>query len=79
MLDEHNRKEFKIQSQFKKHFGITLDEANRIARENKRLSDELYYLRCLLNGLDIHTCSPVKLSDEEIKNIQDRINKLNNQ
>jgi len=79
MINDYAKSKFEIEKQFKKQFGITLDEANRIARENKRMSDELYYLRCLLNGLDIHTCSPVKLSDEEIKNIQDRINKLNNQ
>lgn len=76
MINEYAKSKFEIEKQFKKDFGMTLDEANRKTQEKKKQSDELYYLRCLLNGLDIHTCSPVTLSDEQTQQIEQRINKL---
>lgn len=78
MITEHNKTQFDIQRQFKKDFGFTLEQAEKIAADRRRDSDEVYYLNCLLGGLDIKTSNSVNLSEDEKKIIKDRLIKINN-
>lgn len=76
MLSNLNKSQYEIAVQFKKDFGITLEEAEKIAQQRKSASDERFYLGCLLGGLDIKTSESVCLSEEEKQAINERLNNI---
>jgi hypothetical protein len=78
LIAKESRKVFEIEKQFKKDFGMTLSEAEAINEKRKKESNELYYLRCLLNGLDITTHTPANPTEEERERISKRIDDLIN-
>tara|TARA_R110000751_G_scaffold73408_2_gene148462 strand:+ start:1651 stop:1923 length:273 start_codon:yes stop_codon:yes gene_type:complete len=78
LLEEKSKDTFKIHKQFKADFGMTLDEADNILVKMKSDSDELYHLRCLLNGVDTHNYEKPSLTDKEKELIAIRIEELTN-
>lgn len=76
LLLEESKKVFEIEKQFKKDFGMTLSEAEAINVKRKKESGELYYLRCLLNGLDLTTQEASSNTEEEMARISKRIEDL---
>ena len=74
MIDHEKR--FEIEKQFKKDFGFTIDHACDIHRQKKADSNEIFHLRCLLNGFDEGTNEPITLDDETKARVFDRLNEL---
>jgi len=75
-LLKESRKVFEIEKQFKKDFGMTLSEATAINEKRKKESNELYYLSCLLNGIDMTTGEVANPTEEERERISRRIKDL---
>lgn len=69
---------FEAEKQFKKDFGITINEAERKLRKRKSASDEIFSLKLYLNGFDIVTGQKVDVmpSKEEVAEIEKRITEL---
>ena len=76
MIKFDHSEQLKIEKQFKKDFGFTLDEAYRKHESKKEINNEIFHLRCLLNGFDESTNEPVILSDEIKQQINNKLNKL---
>lgn len=55
--------QLEIERQFKKDFGMTLDEATRKHNQNKKNSDEIYALKMALNGVDVVTGGKINMSE----------------
>lgn len=67
---------FEAQLQFKKDFGMTIQQAEEISRNRIKASDEIFSLKLYLNGLDAVTGENVNPSENERKEIEERIEKL---
>ena len=76
LLRQKAKDTFQIHKQFKADFGMTLDEADNILAKMKSDSEELYHLRCLLNGVNTHNYEKPSLTDEEKELIKIRIEEL---
>ncbi len=79
MLDKYNemaKSQFKIESEFKKEFGYTIDEGYKKLESMRAVSEEVYFLKCLLNGLNVHSGEVVNVSDEDRINIEKRLSEI---
>ena len=65
-----------IEKQFKKDIGMTISNAEIKLRDIKRNSNEIFNLRCSLNGFCSVTNEKITLSNDEIKIVQSRIDEL---
>ena len=72
---EH-RKLFEIEKKFKKDFGMTLNQAININKDRIKASNEIYHLKCLLNGLDTTTGLAADLSPEDRMIVLDRLEEI---
>ena len=66
----------KIEKQFKNDMGFSIAEAEIKLRKIKRDNNELYNLRCSLNGFCSETNEKITLDNDLKKVIQARINEL---
>ncbi len=74
--DEMANNQFLIEKQFKKDFGFTIADAERKIQAFKDKNREIYTLRCLLNGYDIESSSPIETNEEQRASIEKRLNEL---
>ena len=68
--------DMKSQKGFKNDFGFGISEAEIKLRDIKQNNEELWALRCTINGFCSQTNEKIKLSDEDKKVIQQRIDEL---
>ncbi len=74
--DEMAKSQFLIEKQFKKDFGFTIADAERKLQAIKDKNREIYTLKCLLNGYDIESSSPIKIDGEQRISIKKRLNEI---
>lgn len=65
-----------IEKQFKTDMGYSVADAEIKLRKIKRQSNELFNLRCSLNGFCSETNEKLSLSDDARKIVQSRIDEL---
>lgn len=65
-----------IEKQFKNDMGYSVADAEIKLRKIKRQSNELFNLRCSLNGFCSETNEKLSLSDDARKIVQSRIDEL---
>jgi len=72
----YNDNRMEIEKQFKNDMGFTIAEAEIKLRGIKRNSDELYGLRCSLNGFCSTTNVKINLTGDDRLIVQARIDEL---
>jgi len=68
--------DMQAQKDFKKDFGFSISEAEIKLRDIKQNNEELWALRCTINGFCSQTNEKINLSDDDKKVIQQRIDEL---
>ena len=64
------------QKDFKNNMGFSIADAEIKLRSIKESNEELWALRCTINGFCSKTNGKIKLSDDDKKVIQQRIDEL---
>lgn len=72
----YNDNRMEIEKQFKNDMGFTIADAEIKLRNIKRQNNELYNLRCSLNGFCSETNEKITLSTDDVKIVKARIDEL---
>tara|TARA_R110001632_G_scaffold195661_1_gene317272 strand:- start:81 stop:308 length:228 start_codon:yes stop_codon:yes gene_type:complete len=72
----YNDDRMAIEKQFNKDMGFSIASAEIKLREMKQKSNELFNLRCSVNGFCSQTNEKIRLSDDDVKIVKARIAEL---
>lgn len=72
----YNDNKMQIEKEFKSDMGITIADAEMKLTKIKRQNNELFNLRCSLNGFCSGTNEKLTLSDDEKEVVRARIDEL---